>query len=256
MKEKTCCLTLDMESDHGFYDQNCFDLISEKPEEIIDFFVSLDVSFTFFVTGDVLLKHERFLKILKEKTGSEIELHSYSHHTKDLSEEEEIAKSLKVYQKVFGCLPKGYRTPYGKVGVHTADILKEKGFLYHSSVFIPENVAYYGDEIYKYRSDLVELPVTRTLRIPYGQGYINFFGRFFPHIFFYGKDFLLEYMHIHDFFYSAEVKKLPWYFRIFYMRKQKQPSNAKQELFTRVKKLKEMGYKFDTVSNYIERYNK
>lgn len=256
VNNKTCCLTLDMESDHGYLNQDCFDLISKRAEEIIDFFSSLDVRITVFVTGDILAKHQEFLKDFQEKTGSEIELHSYSHHTKDLTEEVEIVKSLKIYKKIFGCSPKGYRTPYGKVGVHTADILKEKGFIYHSSVFIPENVAYYGDEIYKYRSDLVELPVSRTLRIPYGQGFVNFFGRFFPHAFFYGKDLLVEYMHIHDFFYSAEVEKLPWYFRVFYIRKQKNPKAARDELFDRVRKLKAMGYKFETVANFIEDHYK
>lgn len=245
------CLTIDIESDHGLLRQECFDIIEKHGDEVISFFASLDVPLTLFVTGEVIEKHSDFLKKFAEKTGSEIELHSYSHHTKNLTESEEVLKSLRIYKKAFGCNPKGYRVPYGKVGKHTADILSENGFLYHSSVFTSKYVYYYGNEIYKYKTGLLEIPVSKILRIPYGQGFINFFGKLFPHVFFYGKDFLMEYMHLHDFFYSEQVRNLPFYFKIFYEGKQKNPDDTKQELKNRVKKLKDMGYVFKTMSSYL-----
>lgn len=249
---KECCFTIDLESDHGLRNQDFFDILDNQRQEVIDFFVSLNIPFTIFATGEIIEKYAGFINDFTARTGSEVELHSYTHHTKNLTYAQEIDKAKEAYQKVFSRHPKGYRMPYGRVDKSVTDYLLENDFIYHSAVS-PKDVYCKSKGVYSYKNNLTEVPVSRVLGIPYGQGFMNFFGKFFPHPFFEGRDFLLSYMHLHDFFYSEQVSKLPWYFRLFYINKQRDANSVRMEFASRITRLKEQGYTFITVSELLGR---
>jgi hypothetical protein len=91
---------------------------------------------TFFVTGEILEKYPKLFKELS-KEGHEIALHGYSHRRFDImsnkEKEAEINKMVKVYKKIFKCLPIGFRAPQHSIDSRTIDLLEKYGFKYDSS---------------------------------------------------------------------------------------------------------------------------
>ncbi|WP_137391562.1 polysaccharide deacetylase family protein [Rhodoligotrophos defluvii] len=119
---------------------------------------------TFFVPGWVAEFHQDKVEAIVA-AGHEIGHHGYLHEWVDPSEPERereaIEKGLDALKRTVGIVPKGYRSPAGETGYHVAELLKEKGFLYDSSML---------DGIFPYRMTLrgglpgvVELPWSWSL---------------------------------------------------------------------------------------------
>jgi len=92
---------------------------------------------TFFITGDVLKKYAKQIKILS-KQGHEIGIHGYTHKRFDsmshLEKENEISKSVSLYKKLFKIQPKGFRAPQHSMDKETIKLLEKYKFKYDSSI--------------------------------------------------------------------------------------------------------------------------
>lgn len=119
---------------------------------------------TFFVPGWVSEFHQDKVEAI-HAAGHEIGHHGYLHEWVDPSEPERereaLEKGLEALKSTVGVTPLGYRSPAGEVSYHVAEMLKEKGFLYDSSML---------DDVFPYRSTLrngepgvVEIPWSWTL---------------------------------------------------------------------------------------------
>ncbi len=133
IKEKSVCLTLDLEYDHA-------DLLPKKYKEgfsyllqLKNFFKERNLPLTVFVQGEILEKDPEVLKNIGLDTV-EFELHSYSHRN-DAVSSEEITKSYTEYKRFFGEKPKGYRSPKGVICKEDVEKLSQLGFEYDSSIF-------------------------------------------------------------------------------------------------------------------------
>ena len=130
-----------------------------------------------FVVGKVLEKHSKIFKEYNKK-GWEISCHGYSHKRfDDLSydeKEKELDDCIKVWKKILGKMPKGFRAPQHSIDKKTLDLLDKKGFEYDSSdtplnflqlLFFPSRIGnwfrhfFSSTKIRKIRKNLVERPV-------------------------------------------------------------------------------------------------
>lgn len=132
--------------------------------KILELLQQESVPGTFFVPGWVAEFHQDKVEGI-HAAGHEIGHHGYLHEWVDPSEPERerdaLEKGLDALMARVGVKPLGYRSPAGEVSYHVAEMLKEKGFLYDSSML---------DDIFPYRSTLrngepgvVEIPWSWTL---------------------------------------------------------------------------------------------
>lgn len=92
---------------------------------------------TFFVPGWTAETHQDRVEAIV-RDGHEVGHHGYLHEWVDPSEPEKeleaIEKGLEALKRTVGVVPKGYRSPAGETSYNVMKILKEKGFLYDSSM--------------------------------------------------------------------------------------------------------------------------
>lgn len=92
---------------------------------------------TFFITGEVISKLPKEIKKIS-KEGHELGLHGYSHKRFDFMDfkekEEEIAKGIEAYKKIFKKNPKVFRAPQHSIDKDTFFLLSKNGFSHDSSV--------------------------------------------------------------------------------------------------------------------------
>lgn len=97
---------------------------------------SYSIKATFFVTGMVLESYPKVFVSILEK-GHEIAIHGYSHRRYDLMDEkekeEDLEKAIKIYQRLFDKLPKGFRAPQHSIDNETVNLLEKEHFKYDSS---------------------------------------------------------------------------------------------------------------------------
>ena len=131
---------------------------------ILELLKEEDLPATFFVPGWVAEFHQEKVEAIVA-AGHEVGHHGYLHEWIDPSEpdreREAIEKGLEALKRMVGVVPKGYRSPAGETGYHVAELLKEKGFLYDSSML---------DDVFPYRMTLrggipgvVEIPWSWSL---------------------------------------------------------------------------------------------
>ncbi|MBU0634135.1 MAG: polysaccharide deacetylase family protein [Candidatus Omnitrophica bacterium] len=258
--EKNCCLTLDLESDHGLYAQDDYSIVKNNINEFIELMRLSNVKLTIFVTGLFLEKFPATVSKLHNNLKCEFALHSYYHRTNSkISAEEEIVFSYKKFIDFFGHPPLGYRGPYGKISADEIKILKDLGFVYHSAAgwFYPQRqrVSLYPQKkgIYTYQNNLIEIPVSRSyfIGVPLGIGYVNFFNLRSNLDIFYPSDPLVLYFHLHDLFKTAAFKKLPLLWKLFYFNKEYYCANLHKEFIRLITNLRNKGYKFLTIQEHL-----
>ena len=114
---------------------------------------------TFFVPGWTAEQHTGTVEAIVEG-GHEVGHHSYSHRWiaagAKAGEVEEIDRGLEALKRTVGIVPKGYRAPASEVTPGVFQLLRDRGFLYDSSMM---------DSVEPYRHDqvgggdaVVELP--------------------------------------------------------------------------------------------------
>lgn len=131
--DKICFVSIDVESD--FAKNKTFKGI-ENLDKILSIFKRCSVRATLFITGEVL---EKCREKAKEWTGEyEIACHSFTHRFWDSLDgqerKDELEKFIILYQKIFNQTPKGFRAPSHIIDREGLKLLKEKGFLYDSSI--------------------------------------------------------------------------------------------------------------------------
>lgn len=123
--------------------------------KVLDLLDELGLRATFFVEG-WNAEHNAHAICELASRGHEIGLHGWVHETfHNLSRshaERVLTNSIDAFSKL-GLRPQGFRAPGGKRGPHTADLLKEYGLTYDSSV----------DEIYVSSSEIRQPSEVREL---------------------------------------------------------------------------------------------
>ncbi len=130
---------------------------------ILDLLDTLDIKTTFFVPGWIAERHEDIVCAVFER-GHEIAHHGYRHEPPaTLSADGEEARVLdhgsEILERITGQRPLGYRSPSWELSANSLDLLRERGFIYDSSL-MGNDIPYLvnaGD------GQMVELPVHWSL---------------------------------------------------------------------------------------------
>lgn len=185
LKEKTVCLTLDVEQDHGeLLDEPAYEGF-QHAGEFVDLFKELNIPLTCFVQGSLFESHP---EVIEQLSGldAEFELHSYSHPAPNkIDHEYEIEQGIHAFKGFFGKDPVGYRSPCGAISDEMFNILSRRRFGFDSSVFpsvrpgvfnnltMPTVPFLLGD------LSLTEFPITtasRVIRIPLSLSFFRLLG--------------------------------------------------------------------------------
>ncbi|MDP3966500.1 MAG: polysaccharide deacetylase family protein [archaeon] len=177
----TISITFDIEKD--LHSGDCKGITDGIPR-ILSILDKYGVKATFFTTAKIIEKFPQIFQALK-KQRHEVALHGYAHERfDDLTFEEadeKISESVKIYRKVFGENPQGFRAPQHSIDKKTLEILKKNDFVYDSS-YTPFNIFqilfflkkfrhelkgfFSPREKYKILKDFYEIPVSSFL-IPF-----------------------------------------------------------------------------------------
>lgn len=121
-----------------------------------------EVTSTFFVPGYTALRHPDAIRSIVD-AGHEVAHHGFLHETLvGVGRETEagyLDKGLDALQRVAGVRPAGYRAPMWELNWHSPALLRDRGFLYDSSLMdadVPYELAV-GD------GSLVEIPISWAL---------------------------------------------------------------------------------------------
>lgn len=130
---------------------------------ILDLLDDLDIKATFFVPGWVAERHEDTVRDVAGR-GHEVAHHGYRHEPPaTLSGAGEEAGVLdhgsEILERITGQRPLGYRSPSWELSANSLDLLKERGFVYDSSL-MGDDIPYFVDAD---GGRLVELPVHWSL---------------------------------------------------------------------------------------------
>lgn len=163
-------------------------------KRLLELFAYYNVKATFFILGLVAKKYPSLVKEIA-KMGHEIATHGYSHRpifTLTPSEfAADIDKSLAIIEGVIGYKVLGYRAPdfsITKKSLWALEILRERGFLYDSSIFPIFHFRYgiptFPRFPYRMNNGVYEIPPS-TIRIGWvnipvgGGGYLRLFPYWF-----------------------------------------------------------------------------
>jgi peptidoglycan/xylan/chitin deacetylase (PgdA/CDA1 family) len=121
------------------------------------------ITSTFFVPGYTAVRYPGVIRSIVEH-GHEVAHHGYLHEAmRGLTEAQEAAildRGLEVLESVTGTRPTGYRAPMWELNWHSPKLLRDRGFLYDSSLMDtdhPYELTVDGD------GSLVEIPIQWAL---------------------------------------------------------------------------------------------
>lgn len=222
---KKFVLTVDLEKDFGKIDS--YSCIKFLPS-FLKIIEKNDIKATFFITSDVIKKFPVLIKKLSKR--HEIACHGYRHYqlTKmDLTEVKiDLIKSRKIFNKILGVTPIGFRAPFFSINSDILEVLEESGFKYDSSLifgFLPNR--YLNLNVsrrpYYITKGLLELPVSSIGIIPLGTTWLQFLGyNLFNRLFqFFKPETPIMYSHMNEF--SSSNTELNFYRKAFYWRRGK-----------------------------------
>ena len=125
-------LTIDTEKD---FNKSSYENIKRLPG-IVKTFEKSRIKIILFVTCDCLQKFPSLFRKLAKK--HEIALHGYMHERWDIlsrqEKENKLEKAVKIYKKIIGKNPKGFRAPQFSADFELLELLEKKGFEYDSSI--------------------------------------------------------------------------------------------------------------------------
>ncbi len=129
-------------------------------ERLLDLFEKHDIEATFFVTGKIIEKYEKKIKLICDK-NHEIANYGYENENFALLNKEEqeysLEKTNKIIKELTGYKPRGFRAPDGEITEDTYDILEKMNFLYDSSLmddFLPYFMKFKNKEY-----NIVQMPI-------------------------------------------------------------------------------------------------
>ena len=220
LKEKTVCLTLDVEQDFGELLKSPRYEGIDRIKEFVLFIKEKDLPLTCFVQGSLFDTHTESIQHFKE-IDTEFELHSYSHPGPSTMDSRlEIEKGMEAYYKFTGNYPAGYRSPLGAIQESDYSILTENHFQYDSSVFptirpgIFNNFSKPNRPFRKTGTQMIEFPITvlsEFIRVPIALSYIKLFGCCYSSILKASRlpDLIIFDFHLHDLFPLKSADLLP-----------------------------------------------
>jgi peptidoglycan-N-acetylglucosamine deacetylase len=120
------------------------------------------ITSTFFVPGYTALRYPDVVRRIADE-GHEVAHHGYLHEAMaGLTEEQEAAildRGSAVLEKVTGVHPTGYRAPMWELNWHSPKLLRDRGFLYDSSLMDADHPYELADD----GDSLVEIPIQWAL---------------------------------------------------------------------------------------------
>lgn len=204
------CLTLDLENDWHYDDQELDHTIFEHLEDFLGLIGEFDVPLSVFAVGRTLEKFPEEVDRMRSALDCEFHLHSYQHDlSKSYDFETEVRRGMNAYREFFGRDPVGYRAPQGNIEPHEFAILEDLGFDFDSSVFPSYRPGKYNNLTAPTEpfvpdgvSSLVEIPFGAFLgvRIPTSHSYFKLIGRPLSWLLSVGPlpDVLVYNIHVHD----------------------------------------------------------
>lgn len=220
LKEKTVCLTIDIEQDFGeLLEEPCFEAVQHIPE-LVQFFKERDIPLTCFIQGSIMDKYPGQIDELG-RIDVELEAHSYNHGDPALCNPRlEVELSKEAYKRYTGKDPLGYRFPLGVIAESDYTILSDQGFRYDSSIFPSwrpgtffnlrkPTMPYFVDN-----TRIIEFPFSvfsNFIRVPIAMSYIKLIGKpYLQMLKMYNLPKLVVFdFHLHDLFKLESVCRLP-----------------------------------------------
>jgi len=215
--------SVDVEQDYGGRLDSYKGVLEGLPV-LLDLFKQYGVKTTFFVTGDVLMKHTQQLLEIK-KAGHEIAFHSKDH----VNLKDEIVDELEYQTRINPLLRdkfdiKGFRAPYCASSNMLCRALQFSEYLYDSSVvggsLFPGRYNYlfaptqpYHQSITDFRkkagTGLLEIPISTipVLRLPLALSFLKKKYGFFKRFLRYDQDVVMMYSHAHEFVKGIDAPK-------------------------------------------------
>lgn len=259
-REKLACFTLDFELDYGGR-LNTFETLKQdkKHEELVQFLKDENIPVSAFVQTKALNDHPEALSVLKN-IACDFHSHSHTHASENFNSREEFLTSKKIIEDTFAQPKVGYRAPYGKLYPGDHELLQEMGFAFDSSIFPsfrPGKFNHLNASIEPTVLDcgLQEIPfaVIPGVRLILGISYMKLFGfSVYKHLIsmFGLPDTLVFYGHMHDYFPTEGLHKLPLGLKTAFKRNNHNAMPITKKFFDL---LKDRGYTLVTISELAHR---
>lgn len=258
---KKICLTLDLEEDFAGQLVGFKGALSKKRVySLKNFLEEKNISLSIFVQGKLLSNPDfHFFKNLSSDKV-EFHLHSYAHDFKLINSEDDLDKGMQAFKNFFGYYPRGYRAPEGRINLELLKLLKEKGFLFDSSLFptlLPKLKYYLKSKFYKKNPYLLEISISGLFfnMIPFSLSWMKLVGERLFLLFFYLKikysssNILVFNFHLHDLWNLTSSKKLPFFWRLIFFRNKKKGFYFLQKL---VEIMKRENMSFELISDILK----
>jgi peptidoglycan/xylan/chitin deacetylase (PgdA/CDA1 family) len=266
-QKKMVCLTLDLEQDYGdLLEKPTYEGLEHIPE-LVTFFKEENIPLTCFVQGSIFETHPESINLLKA-LDIELELHAYSHSSKNIDTDLDVLKGKEAFYKFVGTNPIGYRSPLGIINDVDYYTLANNGFKYDSSIFpsfrlgVFNNISKPTNPYIVNGTNIMEFPIgvfSKAIRIPLSLSYLKLFGRPYTGLLKYYPlpNLIIFGFHMHDLFdlRSASLLPLDKYslvykavFKRIYQKKSDSLSSLKEFIYI----LQRKHYSFSNLRNIYE----
>lgn len=260
-RQKTACITLDLESDWFVDEPGRSYTTVEYLSEYIELIQSVDVPVSVFVVGRLLEERPDVVERLRTELDTEFHLHSYAHDPEMTDGfQRDLRDGIEAFESFFGQPPRGYRAPLGKISDQQLGTLDREGFEFDSSIFPSYRPGTYNNldaPTEPYRpvdtDRLVELPVgvIPYLRIPAAQSYVKLGGQSYVRLLdmFHPPDPFVFLSHLHDFFGTEANEHRSQPMRAIQQRNLEESTTLFRSV---IQRLTGLGYDFSTVGEVYD----
>ena len=215
-------ITIDFEYDWGSRIKSDY-AIRVVTDKILDIFDEKDAKGTFFISAEILPKHNKYVKEIAQR-GHEIASHGY-HHTLNYDKKSkdelyyEMKTSKDLLEDIYQKKVIGFRTPAFKRSKYSDEILEELEYEYDSSTSKIALKGRYRPMQYANSKKLAYISISSIYnKFPAGIKWINLFGLKLtgeePYII-YGHPF--DFISIKDVIKLYDKNKIPLYVLLFYI---------------------------------------
>ncbi len=216
------CVSIDYELDWGSRIESDY-AIRTVTDKILDIFDKEGAKGTFFVSAEILPKHNTYINEIVER-GHEIASHGY-HHTFNYDEKSkdeiyyEMKTSKDLLENIYQKEVIGFRTPAFKRNKYSDEILEELGYKYDSSTSKIALKGRYKPMQYANSKKLTYIAISSIYnKFPAGIKWINLFGLKLtgeePYII-YGHPF--DFLSVRDVIRLYDKNKIPLHILLYYI---------------------------------------